>query len=187
MDADVVVSGLTATMQKIDMVHVGRNVPKTYAGDRVGNSPGFTWWVSKHFALKTDRTEDHARLYLELLELTYPYYVEHFGDEPPAIDHTRIPVVYASSWNQAREAMIDDGILRGPSGGGETMYFNKVAYSFPSFYEEHQRYIVIHETTHAFQMCLTGESRLIPTWFTEGIADSLAHHVYDPKAHRLTR
>ena len=39
---------------------------------------------------------------------------------------------------------------------------------------------------HAFHMALTEHSTWAPNWITEGLADSIAHHVYDPKIKQLS-
>lgn len=187
MQAQVIVSGRVSTLKHIDIVKLGKQIPYTYSVGKINNSQGFQWWVSKHFALKSDLPEDKIKLYLELLELSYPHYVALFGAEPPNIHKQRIAVVYGSSRTRTREAMLDDGFRRGvhETAGGETMYYNRAGYSFPSSREQHQRYIVIHETMHAFHMALSGYSSWAPNWITEGLADSIAHHVYDPGKKQL--
>lgn len=188
MRAEVLVNGRISQIQHIDIQHVGKKIPYTYSQGKISNSKDYQWWVSKHFALKSDLSEDKIRLYLELLELSYPHYVSLFGAEPPNIQNQRIAVVYGSSREKVRQAMLDDGFLRGvhQHAGGETMYYNRAGYSFPSHRLQHQRYIVIHETMHAFHMALTGHSTWAPNWITEGLADSIAHHVYDPKLKQLS-
>jgi len=184
--ADVRVEGRTSTLQYLDITDVGSAIPQTHSGDKVHNTPGFRWWVSKHFALKSDLPERDVRLYLELVELAWPHYVEAFGGEPPGTEERRIALVYGSNWDRLREAMLGDGFRRGAHAGGETMFFNRVAYSFPTSSPDHRRYIVVHEAAHAFQMARTGYSGWAPTWFVEGIADAIAHHVFDPEARALT-
>lgn len=187
LTANVQVQGRVSTVKQVDIVHVGKKIPYTYSAGKISNSVGYDWWVSKHFALKSDLPEDKIRLYLELLELSYPHYVELFGAEPANIHQQRIAVVYGSSRARVREAMLDDGFTRGvhANAGGETMYYNRAGYSFPSSREQHQRYIVIHETMHAYHMALTGHSTWAPNWITEGLADAIAHHVYDPNKKQL--
>ncbi|MFC3031406.1 hypothetical protein ACFOEE_02540 [Pseudoalteromonas fenneropenaei] len=188
MRADIELSGRTSTLQQIDIQFVGKQIPYTYSDGKITNSRGYNWWVSKHFALKSDLPEAQVRLYLNLLELSYPHYVELFGAEPANIHQQRIAVVYGSSRERVREAMLDDGFLRGihDTAGGETMYYNRAGYNFPSHRYHHQRYIVIHETMHAYHMALTGHSSWAPNWITEGLADAIAHHVYDPVQQALT-
>ncbi|MBQ4846993.1 hypothetical protein [Pseudoalteromonas sp. MMG005] len=188
MRADVTVSGRTSKLNHIDIAFMGKNIPRTYSDNKISNSRGYDWWVSKHFALKSDLPEDKVRLYLELLEMSYPHYVELFGMEPANIANQRIAVVYGSSRARLREAMLDDGFLRGvhKTAGGETMFYNRAGYNFPSHRQHHQRYIVIHETMHAFHMALNGHSTWAPNWITEGLADSIASHVYDPQSKELT-
>ena len=132
MQANVIISGRVSTVKQIDIINVGQQIPYTYSAGKIGNSKGYQWWVSKHFALKSDLTEDKVRLYLELLELSYPHYVALFGAQPPNIERQRIAVVYGSSRTRVREAMLDDGFRRGvhKTAGGETMYYNRAGYSF---------------------------------------------------------
>ncbi|PCK32188.1 hypothetical protein CEX98_08375 [Pseudoalteromonas piscicida] len=188
MRSEVSVNGRVSTLKHIDIQYVGKRVPITYSDGKIGNSRGYDWWVSKHFALKSDLPEDKVRLYLELLEMSYPHYVELFGMAPAAIDKKRIAVVYGSSRQRTKEAMLDDGFLRGvhKNAGGETMFYNRAGYNFPSHRQHHQRYIVIHETMHAFHMALNGHSTWAPNWITEGMADAIASHVYDPDKKQLT-
>ncbi|NOU49121.1 hypothetical protein HG263_00960 [Pseudoalteromonas sp. JBTF-M23] len=188
MRANVHVVGRTSTLEDIHIAYLGKTIPSTYSNGKIGNSRGYNWWVSKHFALKSDLSEKKVRLYLELLEMAYPHYVELFGMEPKNINSQRIAVVYGSSRARLKEAMLDDGFLRGihKTAGGETMYYNRAGYNFPSHREHHQRYIVIHETMHAFHMALNGHSTWAPNWITEGLADSIASHVYNPDKKQLT-
>jgi len=187
MRAELIVNGRVSQIRHVDIQHVGKQIPYTYSMGKIGNSLDYDWWVSKHFALKSDLPEKKIRLYLELLELSYPHYVNLFGGEPANIQQQRIAVVYGSSREKVRQAMLDDGFLRGvhQHAGGETMYYNRAGYSFPSHRLQHQRYIVIHETMHAFHMALTGHSTWAPNWITEGLADAIAHHVYDAKLKQL--
>ncbi|WP_065978324.1 hypothetical protein [Pseudoalteromonas lipolytica] len=188
MQANITVQGHTSTLNNMDIEFLGKTIPYTYSDGKIGNSRGYNWWVSKHFALKSDLPKEKVTLYLELLEMAYPHYVALFGMAPPNIERQRIAVVYGSSRSRVREAMLDDGFLRGvhKTAGGETMFYNRAGYNFPSHREHHQRYIVIHETMHAFHMALNGHSTWAPNWITEGLADSIAHHVYDPEHKQLT-
>ncbi|CAM4001956.1 hypothetical protein [Pseudoalteromonas byunsanensis] len=188
LQVDISVIGRTSTLNHIDIAFLGKTVPRTYSDGKIGNSRGYNWWASKHFALKSDLPEQKVRLYLELLEMSYPHYVELFSMEPKNINKQRIAVVYGSSRTRVKEAMLDDGFLRGihENAGGETMFYNRAGYNFPSHREHHQRYIVIHETMHAFHMALNGHSTWAPNWITEGLADSIASHVYDPDKKQLT-
>ncbi|WP_419148332.1 hypothetical protein [Pseudoalteromonas 'SMAR'] len=187
MRADVQVSGRVSTLNHIDIQHLGKRIPATFSDGKIHNSRGYDWWISKHFALKSDLPERKVRLYLELLEMSYPHYVELFGKAPAGIDKKRIAVVYGSSRERTREAMLDDGFTRGvhQHAGGETMFYNRAGYNFPSHRHHHQRYIVIHETMHAFHMALSGHSTWAPNWITEGMADAIASHVYYPNTNQL--
>lgn len=187
MVADIEVKGRLSKLIDMDIKHVGKTIPYTYSHNKIANSPGYDWWVSKHFAIKSDLPEHKVKLYLELLELSYPHYVSLFGAEPANIEQQRIAVVYGSSRESTKSTMIDDGFTRGvhQHAGGETMYYNRAGYSFPSHRQQHQRYIVIHETMHAFHMALSGHSTWAPNWITEGLADAIASHVYYPSSNEL--
>lgn len=185
MYSNITVSGRVSTLNDIEIYRVGQTIPYTYSHGKINNTPGYQWYVSKHFAMKTNFSEKDVRFYLGLLESSWPHYVELFGAEPPNIENQRITVVYSPSRESVAVPMKDDGFTRGPNGGGETMFYNRAGYSFKSSRKQHQRYIVIHETAHAFQMALMEGSSWLPNWFTEGTADALAHHIYDPNTRQL--
>ncbi|MHC4503049.1 MAG: PA14 domain-containing protein [Planctomycetota bacterium] len=186
--ARVLVSGRTSTAIDVKVVHVGQRIPKTYSGGKIKNTPGFSWWVSRHYAFKTDFDDRGARRYLTLLELAYPHYVELFGTELDGIGEKRMAVVYGSSRAQMEKAMASDlGYRWTFSGGGITLEGFFCAYQYPSgSLSYHKRYILLHECTHLYQMCLTGTSFSTPGWHTEGTADGLSSHVYDKGKKRLT-
>ncbi|HUT35823.1 MAG TPA: hypothetical protein VNE39_20215 [Planctomycetota bacterium] len=187
LPAEVIVSGRTSTVKEVKTLRVGDIVPRTYSGRRLHNTPGFVWYVSEHYALKTDYKEDRAHFYLRLLELAYPHYVELFGSEPPGIHEKRMAVVYASTKEKLNEALLSDGIAWNFGGGGITFEGYCCAYAYPSgTLQYHQRYILLHECTHLFQMCLAGTLGTTPGWYYEGIADSFGSHVYDAKKQQLT-
>ena len=185
---EVIVSGPTATLKSITIVNVGQEIPKTYSGSRVHNTPGFSWWVSRHYALKTDYPKEMAEFYLTLLELAYPQYVNLFGREPEGIEDTRMTVIYASTLEGVHEALRSDG-LRWVGGGGVT--FRGVGTYQVQLYDiEHvwdqPRYILLHEGAHFFQGLAPRELYATPVWYFEGVADRLANHVYDSSKKRLT-
>ncbi|MDB2387059.1 hypothetical protein N9W21_06905 [Shewanella sp.] len=186
MKADVIHNARTSTVADIDVAYVGKQIPFTYSEGKVANTEGFEWYVSKHFALKTDYPAERAQFFLELLELSYPYYVEFFGVEPANIAHQRIASTYATSVGELRLAMFDDGFNRGVhhNAGGEAMFYNQVGYSFPTERPQHRRYIAIHETMHSYQMAL-GNYPWTPSWHGEGLGDSLANHVFDSEKKQL--
>lgn len=187
MAVDIIVSGRTTTARNVEVVGSGDEVPDTFAATTVRNTPGFAWWVSRHYALKTDLPEDRARFYLMLLEMAYPHYVELFGREIPGIDRKRMAVCYGSSAEQLRAALRSDGISWAVSAGGITFEGLSASYMYPSgSLQYHQRYILLHECTHLYQMCLNGTCCTAPEWFGEGLADALASHVCDLAARRLT-
>ena len=184
--AQVVVAGRTSTAGDIKVVHVGEEIPATFAGSKVHNTPGFTWWVSQHFALKTDCDPGTAESYLTVLELAYPHYVALFGAEPDGIRTQRFAVVFGASLESADAAFRSDGFSN-LGGGGFTSERNAVPYAYPSgSLEYHRRYILLHECTHAYDYVLHGPGHAVPNWCYEGMADSLSHHVYDAGRRQLT-
>lgn len=187
MVANVVTNARVSTVKHIDVAYVGKQIPFTFSDGKVANTDGFEWYVSKHFALKTDYPAKRAKFFLELLELSYPYYVEYFGMEPPNIGQQRIASTYATSNDKLRNAMFDDGFNRGihHTAGGEAMYYNWVGYSFPTERPQHQRYISIHETMHSYQMAL-GNYPWTPSWHGEGLGDSTANHNFNSEKKQLT-
>ncbi len=187
MAAGVIVSGRTSTARNVETAWVGQEIPKTFSGDRLKNCPKFSWWVSRHYALKTDYPEEKARFYLTLLEQAYPFYVELFGREIPGLDEKRMAVCYASSKRGLRQAMDSDGMAWDFQGGGITFDGLNCSYAYPSGdLDYHKRYIVLHECTHLYQQCLAGSTYNTPPWFFEGVADALASHVYDTARRQLT-
>ncbi len=190
MAAKVIVNGRTSTPVDIEIVPVGDEIPVTYSRDAIKNTPGFSWWVSRHYALKTDYGKDMAELYLTLLELSYPHYVELFGAEPVGIENTRMAAIYASSGKQLEVASLSDGMTWTYPGGGITYEGIYAAYQFQcypvEFVWDQPRYILIHECAHLFQMCLNGTIGNTPGWYFEGVADRFSNHVYDSKKKQLT-
>ena len=186
----VVVTGRTSYLKSIVVTNVGQQIPKTFSGARITDTPGFDWWVSRHYALKTDYPKAWVEFYLGLLEMAYPHYVHLFGREPAGIETTRMTVVYASSYAELKWAMRDDG-QKFPSGcGGVTEEGINVAYQMALYDARHEwdhpRYIVVHECTHLYQMCLNGTTGTSPVWYFEGVADRLAGQVYDAGKKSLT-
>ncbi len=184
---EIVVSGRTSTLKSITIHKVGQTIPETFSGKRVKNTEGFTWYVSRHYALKTNHSEERARHYLSLLELAFPHYVQLFGRELPDLDRKRMAVIYAKDRKSLEAALKSDGIVWNFNGGGITYEGYNAAYQFPSGgLQYHLRYILLHECAHLYQVCLMGSFSHLPGWWLEGVADTLANHVWDESAKRLT-
>ncbi|MBI5434797.1 MAG: hypothetical protein HZA52_18335 [Planctomycetes bacterium] len=184
---ELVVSGRTSTLVSLEVADVGQTIPKTFAGDKLANVDGFRWFVSRHYALQTDYDAARARHLLALLELAFPHYVEVFGRELPELVDTRMPVVYGASKESLDTALKASGIVWDFGGGGITYEGFETAYQYPSgSLEYHLRYILLHECAHLYQICMNGTARSTPAWWYEGVADALAHHVWETSAQRLT-
>jgi hypothetical protein len=183
---DVIVSGETSTLKNIKIAHVGQLIPKTYSCDRVENTPGFTWYVSRHYALKTDFSNKQAHEYLELLELAYPHYRELFGVDLPDLDEKRMCCIYGKDREALIRAMASDHMTGGYGYGGITQEGFYASYLSPSN-PWHGRYILLHECVHLYQYCLETMGQPSPGhWYVEGLAESFSYHVYNPSKKQLT-
>ncbi len=178
--AKIIVHGRTATAVDIPIVKVGQNIPRTYSAGRINNTPGFEFYVSEHFALKTSMDEAFSREKLTLAELAYPFGVSIVGAEPPD-PGIRMYMVYANSVKQLQQAMISD-IGTAPSGflGGFTVWVNFGSYNLPGGgLQYHRRGLVIHENLHMLDMIVNDR-------VGEDITYSIEQHVYDSAKKQLT-
>jgi hypothetical protein len=185
--ARVIVNGRTATAVDIRIVNVKQALPDTFSAPKVKSLPGYDWYVSQHFALRSQVDERQSRDYLTMAELAYPQYVWIFGAAPEGSDRKRIALSFSKNMDELRKATIADlggaGWLGG--GGGVTLNNNHVSYNYPGGgLQAHKRGLVMHENLHAFEMDLGGNNT--PVWFTEGITYALEQHVYDPVKTQLT-
>ena len=184
---DVIVSGRTSTLRGITVVGVGQEIPPTYSPS-VKNTPGMEWYVSRHYALKTDGDEAKARRYLGYAELAYPFHAWILGRTPPDQDRLRMPFVLAANLEKMLDTIQGDGGFRPePAGvaGGITYWRMRTAYNYPSgALRYHQRDLVLHENLHLMQMCCEGASP--PRRLLEGITYTASHHVYDDAKSQLT-
>jgi len=185
---EVIVSGRTSTLKSIEIVKTGRSVPPNFSDGRVKNTPGYTWYVSRHYALKTDMPEKWARACLTWAELAYPHMIWVIGAEPDGIEDKRMVFVYGRTLSSMREATFTDGGFRwAQSGGGVAFDFLKAAYNYPSgSLRYHKRDLIIHENLHLMQACVTGSCYNVPFRFLEGITYAFANHVYDREKKQLT-
>lgn len=181
---DIITAGRTSTLKSIKIVNVGQNVPKTFSRDMLHNTPGFNWYVSNHFALKTNHSEEMSRFYITLLEMAYPHYVSIFGEIIPQWREKRFGMIFGTNYEAVHRATLDDRMYV-LHGGGITQEGFYCAYQMPSN-EYHSRYILLHECVHLYQYCMTGTTRTTPGWYIEGIADYFSSHVWDPVKQRLT-
>lgn len=130
--AVVIVSGRTTTLVDVKIEAVGQAVPATYS-PTVKNTPGMSWFVSQHYALKTDRDEATARRYLTYAELAYPLHAEIIGRTPPEEERLRMPFVLASTVERMLDAVEGDCDWRPTHiGGGITYWRLNTAYNYPS-------------------------------------------------------
>ena len=182
VEARIIVNGRTSTAVEIPVVKVGQEIPATYAGDQIAAVPGFEFYVSEHFALRSSLGDEHARRVLEISELAHPHWVALIGAEPPD-PARRMFLTYGKNPEELHRAMVAD-LGMGPLGGfagGFTAAANRSAYNYPSgTLEYHQRALVIHENLHMLTMICHG------TGGTEGPTYAGEQHVYDPAAKRLT-
>ncbi|NLN02147.1 MAG: hypothetical protein GX174_09640 [Lentisphaerae bacterium] len=182
--ARVEMQGRTSRLIELEIAALGPQVPRTFSRHLIGNTAGFDWYVSRHFALKTDLPQDQVRETLTLLELGLPQLEAIFGDTSAALADRRMAFVFASSRAALRRAMADDD-LHVLNLGGITQEGFWGAYQYAgSPYQN--RYIILHEFAHLFQYALVGSARYGYGFFVEGIADFFSSHVYDPERQQLT-
>ncbi len=184
--ARVLVSGRSATLEHVEVVAVGRQVPATYS-PTVGNTDGMSWFVSQHYALKTDHDEATARRYLTYAELAWPLHRAILGRSPPGDDRLRMPFVMGTTNQRMLDAIESDGNFRPESigGGGITYWRLNTAYNYPSgSLQYHQRDLVLHENLHLMMMCCG--AAYPPHRLLEGITHTSSNHVYEEDRQRLT-
>lgn len=180
--AKLIVNGNTSTAVDIKVVKVGQEVPDTYSGKQFAPTKGFEFYVSEHYALKSQMGDAFSRHVLEISELAYPHWVELTGLEPPS-PNRRMAIIYAKNRNELNRAMKDDIHTTWTGGGGGiTLWNNLAAYNYPSgTLKYHQRALIIHENLHVLQVVAgTG------TMGTEGFTYAGEQHVYDEQKKQLT-
>ena len=158
--------------------------PLTYSGDFVGPYPGFSWSVSRHYAILSDMDDDAVRDALDLLELAWPHYVRTFQWRPPDSETHRQTIVLASSRSVLEDCLLHDS-LHAPLLGGLTQEGYGCSYLYAGAPYQ-TRYILLHEATHLYQYCLSGDTRSCYGFLLEGIADYLSSHIYNPDDRTLT-
>ncbi len=161
--------------------------PKIYHGKHTcHNTPGFDWYVTQHYALKANVGDKLAEHFLTLAELAYPHYVEVIGSEPPNRATTRMVIVHAKDQEGLQKAVSDVGVPWVGKGEGVTLPASHAAYNYPSgSLRYHRNDLSLHEGMHLFELVVMGEF-CTPALFSEGIAYTLANHVYDPAKRQLT-
>lgn len=184
--AEIVTDGSTSRLAgHLDVAKVRDPDPSSlYCGDFVSRqTSGYAWYCSRHWAIKSDLGDDGAAGILLLLELAWPHYAELFGAIPRGSDSMRLALVVGSSRDSLKRAMIDDGMFAFTLGGvTQEGYAASYLYAGAPY---QTRYIVLHEATHLYQYCLSGDTRGCYGFFVEGIADFLSSHVFDSAAGSL--
>ncbi len=181
---ELAVAGRTSTLLHLDVACVGHTIPRTFSRNLIGNTSGFNWYVTRHFAIKSDMPAAQVSESLALLEMALPHLETLFGASHHALAGRRMAFVFAADRDALIRAMISDDmhILRL---GGITQEGFWGAYQYAgSPYQN--RYIILHELVHLYQYCLAGNTRQFYGFFIEGIADLFSSHVYDPEQQRLT-
>jgi hypothetical protein len=188
---ELVVSGRTSTLRSIRIVKTGQKVPPTFAGKKMANTPGFSWYLTQHYAMKAQVAKLEEKHVVELLvvaELAYPHQVRVLGREPDGIDSQRLAIVYANTMDDLNSAVRTDlGDNYRGGGGGVTLSGNQTAYNYwtSGGLLYHRRDLLLHENMHMLEMCTFGVGRTV-AWFGEGITHAIAQHVYDQERKQLT-
>ncbi len=181
--AKVVVSGRTSTAIDIKVVKTGQEIPLTCAGKKIANTPGFEWYVSEHYALKSQMDEKFSQMMLEISELAFAHWEEMTGLIPPDLKTTRMCIVYAKNMDELNRSIKSDfgGSYKG-EGGGITLWENMTSYNYLSgSLQYHLKDLVIHENLHMLQGVV-----LKHNMGTEGFTYGGAQHVYDSNKKQLT-
>ena len=180
--AKIIVNGNTSTAIDIKVVKVGQEVPETYSGTMFVPAKGFDFYVSEHYALKSQMGDEFSRHILEISELAYPHWVELTGVAPPD-PNKRMAIIYAENRNELNRAMLHDiRTTWNGGGGGITLWNNLAAYNYPSgALMYHKRALVIHENLHMLQ-AVAGTG----TMGTESFTYASEQHVYDEQKKQLT-
>lgn len=185
MSVTVETSGRTSVLKSVDIAEItSQAIPDTFSDSLIHNSSGFIWYVSRHFAVKTNLPRNDAAEALALLETAWPQYTAVFGRTPPGMDFRRLAVVLASDRNSLERAMTDDD-MHVLNLGGITQEGFSCAYLYAGISYQ-TRYILLHEATHLFQYCISGNTRSCYGFFVEGVADFFSSHVFDKATHSLT-
>lgn len=188
---ELVVHGRTSTLRSIHIAKLGQKLPPTFAGSRMANTPGFQWYVTRHFAMKAQVPKLDEKAMIELLvvaELGYPHECRAVGREPDGIDTKRLPIVYANDMEALNAAVKTDlGSQWSGGGGGVTLHANRAAYNYwtSGGLEYHRRDLLLHENMHMIEMCAIGVGRS-PVWLLEGLSHVFGQHVWDKANQRLT-
>lgn len=180
--AAIVVSGRTSTAQDVKVVKVGQEVPVTHGGDAWRPTAGYEFFVSQHYALKSNLGDEPSRQVLEWAELALPHWRALTGLGPPDAG-SRMALVCATDERELLRALQDDlgaGQVVAP-GGGFTIDRTRVAYTAPGPRPTARaREIVIHETLHLLLAAALGDAG------GDALTYAAAAHVYDPAKKQLT-
>jgi len=136
-----------------------------------------------HYRLELEGKKDRAEEYGRVLEAAWPQFKEFLGRKPRVKRGHRLRV----RWFGAREAMVaaireDGGSPPDASGGGLYWPPTKTAYAYRQGTEQKTRHVLLHEAAHQFHFlaCTKNENPAV-AWWTEGVAEHLAHHHWDGK------
>lgn len=177
MEAKVLIAGDASRLERVDVARIAGDIPPpTYSGDLIGPYDGFSWYVSRHYAIASDMDADAVRDALVLLELAWPQYGRIFGWRPAG--GLRMAIIMASSREVLEECIVSDAIFT-PLLGGLTQEGLARSYLYAGTPYQ-TRYILLHEATHLYQYCLSGDTRGVFGFLREGIADYFSSHIYDP-------
>lgn len=184
MRADVRVDGRTGEPIRIDVVKVQKRPDweGITSGEFVTEQEGFSWYVTRHYAMKTDVGDAEAKEALVLLELEWVMLCGIFGEREE--EPIRMVIVYGSSRDKIKQAGAHDGMHSFLFGGVTQEGFGAAYLYAGAPYQT--RYILLHEAVHLFQYRLTGNVRSSYGFFLEGVADYVSSHVYEPDRRRLT-
>jgi hypothetical protein len=126
--------------------------------------------------------EDMAKM----AEVAWAAESSYFGAAPELASGERLSVAVYASYDAWVAAMLADGVTTPGGGGGYYAPSNHKAYAYRQPTEYFTRCLFLHELTHQFHwLARTHNNSPGPSWYTEGLAESLSRHDWDGKCLRL--
>ncbi len=186
--ADLIVSGRTSTVRINRAADVDQLIPPTFADPSIKNTPGMSWFVSQHFALKTDLSIARVYPILDLLELAYPHLLWTTGRPPKDIKTKRIPIVIAKTKANYLAAVKSDLNVVPPQGASRFVSRKNLT----AYLHVHQlgpyalRHLLLEAACELHSLIVFGPIVDHHPALLHGPASAIASHVYDPGFKRLT-
>ncbi len=136
-----------------------------------------------HYHLEyTGDANDKARAdeYGRVLESAWPQFKAFLQKKPKVKKGTKLRVRYFTTRGAMVKAIRDDGGTPPDKGGGMYWPPTRTAYAFRQGTKYKSRHLLIHEAAHQYHfLSRTKNKNPAVKWWTEGVAEYLAHHHWD--------